>query len=309
MYTDQVQSGYASDLLFIGNLCFAKLSVVLMLWTLSPVRLHRRIALALGLAIIFWAFTSEFVAAFQCSTPESWRLIGNKCINQNAFWTYFGILNIITDAALTVLPLAIIWKLQMDKRRKFSIACCFGTRTLVIASAIAQLAYLHRASGTADFTYRLWPVVLCNQLVQNIGIVTACVPYIKPFLESLESGMIRTDDLRRRGVVTSAYGYSSFSKTSGGRPAGPPAASSSSYKLSQLLSRTAGASVSPSRDSSTVNTVASAGDSNDTASLGQNFATVTAGARGLDLRSESIAESQKSSSRIIKQTTTWEVQR
>lgn len=149
MYTDQVQSGYASDLLFIGNLCFAKLSVVLLLWTLSPVRLHRRMALALGLAIIFWAFTSEFVAAFQCSTPKSWRFIGNKCINQvrplvsklsnvyviadrmqNAFWTYFGILNIITDAALTLLPLAIIWKLQMGKKRKFSIACCFGTRAL-----------------------------------------------------------------------------------------------------------------------------------------------------------------------------------
>ena len=120
--------------------------------------------------------------------------------------------------------------------------------------------------------------------------------------------MIRTDDLRRRGV-TSAYGYSSFLKSSGGRPAGPPATSSSSYKLSQLLSHTAGASVSASRDSSTVKTVASAGDRNDTALLGQNFATVTAGARGLDLRPESVAESQNSSSRIIKQTTSWEVQR
>ena len=132
MYTDQVQSGYASDRLFIGNLCFAKLSVVLLLWTLSPVRLHRRMALALGLAIIFWA---EFVAAFQCSTPESWRLIGNKCINQvrplvsklsnvyviadrmqNAFWTYFGILNIITDAAFTLSPSSCISTARLARR-------------------------------------------------------------------------------------------------------------------------------------------------------------------------------------------------
>ena len=66
---------------------------------------------------------------------------------------------------------------------------------------------------------------MCNQLVQNLGIITACVPYIKPFLESLESGMIRTDDLRRRGV-TAAYGYNA-SNSENSRPHG--SASPSSY--------------------------------------------------------------------------------
>ena len=77
---------------------------------------------------------------------------------------------------------------------------------------------------------------MCNQLVQNLGIITACVPYIKPFLESLESGMIRTDDLRRRGV-TAAYGYNS-DRSGNDRPFGSAsAASSSSHKLRHLLSR------------------------------------------------------------------------
>ena len=103
----------------------------------------------------------------------------------------------------------------------------------VIAAAIAQLLYLHRASGSEDFTYRVWPAVLCNQLVQNLGIITACIPYIKPFLESLESGMIRTDDLRRRGV-TAAYGYTSDNS----RPHGSASTSSaSSNRLRRLLSR------------------------------------------------------------------------
>ena len=92
------------------------------------------------------------------------------------------------------------------------------TSPRVIASALAQLNYLKSAYDTADVTYSLWPVVLCNQIVQNIGIITACVPYTKPFLESLESGMIRTDDLRRRGLTT-AYGYSSSSNSSGGKTA------------------------------------------------------------------------------------------
>ena len=62
------------------------------------------------------------------------------------------------------------------------------------------------------------------------------MPYIKPFLESLESGMIRTDDLRRRGV-TAAYGYNS-DRSGSDRPLGSVSASSaSSHKLRHLLSR------------------------------------------------------------------------
>ena len=49
---------------------------------------------------------------------------------QNAFWTYFGISNILTEAALILLPLFIILKLQMEGKRKFSILCCFGARVL-----------------------------------------------------------------------------------------------------------------------------------------------------------------------------------
>ena len=111
-----------------------------------------------------------------------------------------------------------------------------------------QLVYLRRASGSEDFTYRVWPAVLCNQLVQDLSIITACVPYIKPFLESLESGMIRTDDLRRRGV-TAAYGYNS--SRSGSR-----SASSVSHKLRHLLSREGTKSIA------TAETPASATDGN-----------------------------------------------
>lgn len=47
-------------------------------------------------------------------------------------------------------------------------------------------------------------------LVQSLGIMTACAPYLKPFLDSLESGLIRSDDIRRRanatGKSTTGYG-------------------------------------------------------------------------------------------------------
>lgn len=82
-----------------------------------------------------------------------------------------------------------------------------------------------------DPTFDAWPVVLANQVVQNLGIVTACIPYLKPFFESLGSGMIRTDDLRRRGVNGAEYGYEGSKPTSG-----------SGFKLGRIFSSKSGAS-------------------------------------------------------------------
>lgn len=51
-----------------------------------------------------------------------------------------------------------------------------------------------------------WRVIICTQVSLFASIVTACVPQFKRLLDCLESGMLGTDDLRRRGQ-TGLYGY------------------------------------------------------------------------------------------------------
>lgn len=131
------------------NLCLAKMSMLTLLWIISPVKLHHRMVLMLGALVIVWALTSEFVVVFQCSIPDTWAILQNNCINHVSpamlkpsaglwllteyrmlFGFFFGISNILTEAALISLPLFIILKLQMERKRKLSILCCFGARVL-----------------------------------------------------------------------------------------------------------------------------------------------------------------------------------
>ena len=103
--------------------------------------------LALESTIILWAVTAELVAAFQCHLPNPWQFVGNSCIDtvsselvehssmgsdgtQKSFWNYFGILNILTDAAVVLLPAIIVWRLQMNQKRKTVIISCFAARVL-----------------------------------------------------------------------------------------------------------------------------------------------------------------------------------
>ena len=78
----------------------------------------------------------------------------------------------------------------------------------VIAAIMCELVFRNRIAGSEDRTFAAWPAVVCSQFVQALSIITACIPYLKPFFASLESGMIRTDDTRRLGARSIwSYGY------------------------------------------------------------------------------------------------------
>ena len=63
---------------------------------------------------------------------------------------------------------------------------------------MAELYFRRASSRAADRTLAAWRVAVAAECVQCVSIVFACVPYLKQFFLSLESGMIRVDDARRR---------------------------------------------------------------------------------------------------------------
>lgn len=79
-----------------------------------------------------WAVTGLFVVAFQCKLPQPWSFTQGqgKCADLLTFWTYFGIMNILTDLALHALPLPIFIKLQVRVSQKAVIIACYSTRLL-----------------------------------------------------------------------------------------------------------------------------------------------------------------------------------
>ncbi|KAL8668431.1 MAG: hypothetical protein Q9168_006937 [Polycauliona sp. 1 TL-2023] len=270
---------YASNLLFILNLCLAKVSVLQMLRIITPIKQHIRMVLGVGLFVLLWSFASEFVAAFQCRLPKPWRVMGNRCIDRTDFWHAYGALNLITETALLAIPLIIVWKIQTPLKRKVVIFMCFASRIVVLAAIVLQIIYQERAKGGNDRTYQMWRVVICAQAVQSLSIVTACIPCLKPFLESLESGMLRVDDLRRRGM-NGAYGYGS-------------------HNLSNLSS----SRWNGKKEKSQLDSNISAGKHYK---LPNNISTVVSGNRNEDAERDS--DSQKSSARIIKYTRTFSVE-
>lgn len=64
----------------------------------------------------------------------------------------------------------------------------------VVGAAAAQLAVFWTSYPDADITQSSWLSAVCNQIVVFTSILTACLPYLKPLMLSLESGIVRVPD-------------------------------------------------------------------------------------------------------------------
>lgn len=117
--------------------------------------------------------------------------------------------------------LHVVMTLQMSMSKKITILTFFGARSLDIVATAVQMVYLDGFTSPNP-TKALWKWTLLAQIIECITIITSCVPYIRPLLESVPSGLYASDNLRRRGT-SSEHGVSR--------------SKNSSYQLCSIASR------------------------------------------------------------------------
>lgn len=65
----------------------------------------------------------------------------------------------------------------------------------VVGAASVQLVIFSRVYSNPNTTNTIWVPILLNQVTRCLSLITACIPYLKPFMESLESGVVRVEDV------------------------------------------------------------------------------------------------------------------
>ncbi|KAM0548063.1 hypothetical protein ACHAPJ_010121 [Fusarium lateritium] len=182
-----MKAQYASDALFILVLLLAKISATRTIWGMAP-RNRRKMILATEGLIGAWAISSIVASFLQCSLPEPWDYINGQCFNRPAFWAYIDAMNIFTDLAITFILVQLFIHLKTSTAKK----------TL-------------RAIESQNPMFDMWKPTVIVQIIQCMSVMATCIPYLKPFLDSLESGQMIAGDLR--GV--SSKGSNSRSRSGG----------------------------------------------------------------------------------------------
>ncbi|KAF4441127.1 hypothetical protein FACUT_2895 [Fusarium acutatum] len=141
----------------------------------------------LGGAVVMWAISGLFATAFQCPMPEPWLAENNvQCPNQGPIFLYNGIMIVLTDVALCILPVAMMWEVQTSRRRKIIVMALFGTRLIVPIITIPELVHVrYMFNNSDDVTWQAVPMMIWGQIALGLSVITVCIPSLKGVIDSL----------------------------------------------------------------------------------------------------------------------------
>ena len=141
-------------------------------------------------------------------------MVGGSCGDQKMLDIFIGIVNLLQDVVVVVLPMPILWGLQMARSKKVALSCIFGIGIMYDAqSGQALLASKHvmltppycrictitiyrvQVNSTIDDptnlhaqdTYCL--IALLTSLEALLGVISACLPMLKPLFHKLRDSM------------------------------------------------------------------------------------------------------------------------
>ncbi|ESZ96339.1 hypothetical protein SBOR_3271 [Sclerotinia borealis F-4128] len=151
--------------------------------------------------IMYWAATF-----FTCIYPIiMWVVMAVACRPLNFFWTkyagategqcidtllfflVFGIVNMINDVVILIVPIPRILKLHMNKRKKFSVAGIMLLGSFVCVASIVRIYYLKHLTTAIDLTYILGPAFGWSSLEPSVAIIGACLPTFAPLFRGIRN--------------------------------------------------------------------------------------------------------------------------
>ncbi|VUC37203.1 unnamed protein product [Clonostachys rosea] len=124
-------------------------------------------------------FIGIFVESFSCSPIAGYwdKTIESKCIpNVKYLSVISGVINVVLDVIIVILPQKIIWNLNITRTKKFGVSLVFLVGLISVAAATTRMALSIRYIDSSDVTYNLSQVGLWAVVEMTAGILVFVAP-------------------------------------------------------------------------------------------------------------------------------------
>lgn len=175
---------FIQDMMYLPGLFFSKTSLLLLLRSIFSTRTKR--------AMRYWIWFGFAAATAVClpgipinialGTPspgESWYgFVEDKKMGRDIYWGLVqSVLGIILDLYIFILPLPVVYRLQMSKKKRIQVTAVFSTAFLAVIATVLSLVYrilIYKA--TVDQTWYMYAMLLCTIVELNISIIVCSMP-------------------------------------------------------------------------------------------------------------------------------------
>ncbi|KAK3377461.1 hypothetical protein B0H63DRAFT_477246 [Podospora didyma] len=101
-------------------------------------------------------------------------------------------INIATDIILIVVPIPLLWRLQIPQKQKIILMCLFGMGTFACITSIIRLQslYMIAIAPEAEQSVKGVSIAIWSSIEINVGIICASIPALKPLAVKLFPRML-----------------------------------------------------------------------------------------------------------------------
>ncbi|MCJ1311736.1 hypothetical protein MMC25_005409 [Agyrium rufum] len=178
---------YASDVLYIIALYFAKCSVAYLFLRITPYRSHSIASWGSIVLTSVWAVASICLITIQCNPTHPLQNLDGQCKHLFVRWAIIGGFDIFTEIVLFSLAVYMVANLQMGWKAKATIILVFSSRLPVIAAAAMRLRFLQIQIPSMDPTFAGALTAVWTQIELNYSIMASTLPCLGPFITPFSS--------------------------------------------------------------------------------------------------------------------------
>ena len=127
-YANREQLHWTFQLTYKISVASNKTSILLLYRRILAQRTYQALVLALLWVVVLFAIATSIAGIFQCiPIDKAWNKdIKGHCYNLVDAWYSNAVFSIVTDILILMLPMHMVWGLQVQRREKLLLASIFG---------------------------------------------------------------------------------------------------------------------------------------------------------------------------------------
>lgn len=112
------------------------------------------------------------------------KSLEGTCIDMAKFWFANAGFSIATDIIILLLPMPLVWRLEVPTAQKVALMAVFAVGLFVVVTSCLRVTTLDIFAKSADNTYNI-ANVMWTIVEPNVAVMCACLPILRPFVVKL----------------------------------------------------------------------------------------------------------------------------
>ncbi|KAI3337395.1 hypothetical protein HD806DRAFT_476563 [Xylariaceae sp. AK1471] len=184
---------WAGELTYVVTSMSLKLTVGIFLLRICWRKWHKVTIWTVLVGCLVFNLFYVFVAAFQCRPVEYYweqytnTTITGSCLSKQLITdsTYAAVgVNAFADWVLGLIPIALVWNLDLRKRQKVSVAGILALGSIASTATIVRIFYVWQLTHDDDVLYDFTDLAIWSTVENGLGLTASSIAMLRPLFKS-----------------------------------------------------------------------------------------------------------------------------